>query len=214
MPLQNRVTPWGEIVALPERGLFMGNRGCVHDGQRRVVKQWARNPWVTCALVFKDNHRELMAPGKYTELFFLDEATALAAGHRPCATCRRDAYEKFKAYWLAANPELAATTDGTMESIDRLLHAERVDSAGHKTIWSARLGDLPDGAMVVREGAREPLLVVGGAVRPWTMAGYGARQVLPTATPVQVLTPRSVVKALARGYRPVPHGSATGARIA
>jgi hypothetical protein len=188
----------------------MGNRGCLHDGQRRVVKQWARNPWVTCALVFKDRRRQLMAPGQYTELFFLDEATALAAGHRPCATCRRDAYEKFKAYWLAANPDLAARTDGTIQSIDRVLHAERVDSVGRKTTWAARLGDMPDGTLVVREGAWEPLLVLRGAAHPWTPAGYGPGRPLPPDTPVQVLTPRSVVKALARGYRPVLHGSAAG----
>ena len=183
----------------------MGNRGCLHDGQRHVTKRWARIPWVTCALVFKDRHRELMSPGQYTELFFLDEATALAAGHRPCATCRRDAYETFKAYWLAANPDLAATTDGGIEAIDRLLHAERVDVAGRKRTWSARLGELPDGAMAVREGAREPLLVLGGAVHPWTPAGYGPRAALPADTPVQVLTPRSVVRVLARGYRPALH---------
>ena len=184
MPLQNRVTPWGEIVALPERGLFMGNRGCLHDGQRRVVKQWARNPWVTCALVFKDRHRPVMAPNQYTELFFLDEATALAAGHRPCATCRRDAYDTFKVYWLAANPDLAATTDGSMEAIDRLLHAERVDA------------------------------VLAGAVHPWTPAGYGPRLALAADAPVQVLTPPSMVKVLARGYRPALHGSVAGARTA
>jgi hypothetical protein len=160
--------------------------------------------------VFKDNHRELMAPGKYTELFFLDEATALAAGHRPCATCRRDAYEKFKAYWLAANPDLAARTDGSMESIDKVLHAERIDSAGRKTTWSASLGDVPDGAVVVRDGTREPLLVLDGAVHSWTPAGYGPRRSLPANTAVQVLTPPSVVKVLARGYRPALHGSASG----
>ncbi len=207
MPLQNRVTPWGEIVALPERGLFMGNRGCLHDGQRRVVKQWARNPWVTCALVFKDRHRQLMAPNQYTELFLLDEATALAAGHRPCATCRREAYEKFKAYWLAANPDLAARTDGTMEAIDRLLHAERVDAGGFKRTWTARLGELPDGVMVVRDGTDEVLLRHAGGAYPWTPAGYGPRRELSPDTPVRVLTPRSVVKVLARGYRPVVHPS-------
>jgi hypothetical protein len=207
MPLQNRVTPWGEIVALPERGLFMGNRGCLHDGQRHVTKRWARLPWVTCALVFKDRHRQVMTPGQYTELFFLDEATALAAGHRPCATCRRDAYDTFKVYWLAANRDLAATTDGSMEAIDRLLHAERVDAAGRKRTWPARLRELPDGAMVVREGTREPLLVLGGAVHPWTSAGYGPRLALAADTPVQVLTPPSVVKVLARGYRPALHPS-------
>jgi hypothetical protein len=148
-----------------------------------------------------------MAPGKYTELFFLDEATALAAGHRPCATCRRDAYEKFKAYWLAANADLVAQTDGTMEGIDRLLHRERVDGSGHKTTWAARLGDVPDGTLIVQEGARDPLLVFGGTVHPWTPAGYGPRRPLPADTPVQVLTPRSVVRVLARGYRPVLHPS-------
>jgi hypothetical protein len=162
---------------------------------------------VTCLLAFQGRHRQVMAPGKYTELFFLDEATALAAGHRPCATCRRGDYDAFKAYWVAASPNLAATTDGTMEAIDRLLHRERVDAIGCKTTWAARVGELPDGTMVVREGTREPLLVVGGAVHPWTPGGYGPRQVLPPATAVQVLTPPSVVKALARGYRPVLHPS-------
>ena len=151
MPLQNRVTPWGEIVSRPERGLFMGNRGCLHDGGRRVVKTWARLPWVTCLLQFKGRHRTLMAPNRYTELFFLDEATALAAGHRPCATCRRDDYNAFKTLWLSANADVASNTNGTIEEIDRRLHAERVDASGRKCTWSARLDELPDGSMVVRE---------------------------------------------------------------
>jgi hypothetical protein len=211
MPLQNRVTPWGDIVALPARGLFMGNRGCLHDGQRRVVKQWARNPWVTCLLAFQGRHRQVMTPGQYTELFFLDEATALAAGHRPCATCRRGDYDTFKAHWLAANADLAAATDGTMEAIDRLLHAERVDAGGRKRTWPARLGDLPDGTMVAREGTEEALLVHGGFVYLWTPAGYTARQQLARETLVRVLTPPSVVNVLARGYRPVLHPSLTQA---
>ncbi len=207
MPLQNRVTPWGEIVALPERGQLMGNRGCLHDAHRRVVKRWARVPWITCLLQFGDRQREVMTPGQYTELFFLDEATALAAGHRPCATCRRADYNAFKAFWLAANPDLAATADGTMASIDELLHAERVDADGRKRTWSARLGELPDGTMMVREGTQEPLLVQGGAFYPWTPAGYGPRQVASPDLPVRVLTPPSVVKALAQGYRPAVHSS-------
>jgi hypothetical protein len=207
MPLQNRVTPWGDIVALPERGLFMGNRGCLHDGHRRVVKSWARAPWVTCLLQFGGRHRAVMAPGQYTELFFLDEATALAAGHRPCATCRRADYDRFKALWLTANADLAAATDRTMAAIDRLLHAERVDAGGRKLTWSARLRELPDGAMVAREGTRGPLLVQGGALHPWTPAGYGPPQKASPDMRVQVLTPPSVVKVLARGYRPVVHPS-------
>ncbi len=208
MPLQNRVNPWGEIVATPERGLFMGNRGCLHDGQRRVTKAWARPPWVTCALEYKDRHREVMSPGQYTELFFLDEATALAAGHRPCATCRRAEYDAFKSLWLKANPELAARSEGKTTEIDKLLHAERVDARKNKRTWSARLGDLPDGSMVVLLGSREPLLVWGGQVHTWTPGGYTAARPLDPDTEVQVLTPPSVVKALAQGYRPVVHPSA------
>jgi hypothetical protein len=208
MPLQNRVNPWGEIVAAPERGLFMGNRGCLHDGQRRVTKAWARTPWVTCALQFKARHREVMSPGQYTELFFLDEATALAAGHRPCATCRRADYDAFKALWLEANPELAARTEGKTTEIDKLLHAERVDAQRNKRTWSARLGDLPKACMVVLPGSREPLLVWGGQVYTWAPGGYTAARSLDPDTEVEVLTPPSVVKTLAQGYRPSVHPSA------
>ena len=208
MPLQNRMTPWGEIVATPERGLFMGNRGCLHDGQRRVTKAWARIPWVTCALKYKDRHRVVMSPGQYTELFFLDEPTALAAGHRPCATCRRVEYDAFKALWLEANPELAARSEEKITEIDKLLHAERADARRQKRTWSARLGDLPDGSMVVRRGTPDPLLVWGGQVHTWTPGGYTAARSLDPDTEVEVLTPFSVVKTLAQGYRPVVHPSA------
>jgi len=208
MPLQNRVTPWGEIVATPERGMLMGNRGCLHDGQRRVTKTWARTPWVTCLLQYKDRHREVMSPGQYTELFFLDEATALAAGHRPCATCRRAEYDAFKALWLEANPELAERSEGKTTEIDKLLHAERVDAQRNKRTWSARLGDLPDGSMAVLPGTRDPLLVWGGQVHTWTPGGYTAARSLDPDTEVAVLTPPSVVKTLAQGHRPVVHPSA------
>jgi hypothetical protein len=208
MPLQNRVTPWGEIVATPERGLFMGNRGCLHDGQRRVTKAWARTPWVTCLLEFKDRHRAVMSPGQYTELFFLDEATALAAGHRPCATCRRADYDAFKALWLEANPELAERSGGKTTEIDKLMHAERVDARRQKRTWSARLEDLPDGSMVVLLGTRDPLLIWGGQVHTWTPGGYTAARPLDPGTELEVLTPPSVVKTLGHGYRPVVHPSA------
>ena len=150
----------------------------------------------------------VMSPGQYTELFFLDEATALAAGHRPCATCRRADYDAFKALWLEANPELAARTEGKTTEMDKLLHAERVDARRKKRTWSARLGDLPDGSMVVLLGSREPLLVWGGQVHAWTSGGYAAARSLDPNTEVQVLTPPSVVKTLAQGYRPVVHPSA------
>ena len=208
MPLQNRVTPWGEIVATPERGLFMGNRGCLHDGERRVTKAWARTPWVTCALEFKDRHREVMSPGQYTELFFLDEATALAAGHRPCNRCRPEDYAQFKKLWMDANPELAARSGGKIAEIDKLLHSERVDAQRKKRTWSARLGDLPDGSMVVLSERRDPWLVWDGALHAWTPGGYTLARPLAPNIEVQILTPPSVVKVLAQGYRPVVHRSA------
>lgn len=200
MALQNRVTPWGRIVATPERGLLMGNRGCLHDGDRRLVKAWARLPWVTCLLSFNGRHRKVMTPGQYTELFFLDEATALAAGHRPCATCRREAYSLFKEGWVSANSQLAGLIDGSIASVDRLLHAERVDASGRKRTWSANLIDLPDGTIIVLDDDPNPLLVREGRVHPWTPGGYGAPWTLSPRTRVTVLTPPSIVRLVAHGY--------------
>ena len=208
MPLKNRVTPWGEIISTSERGLFMGNRGCLHNDQRHVFKAWARPPWVTCVLQFRGRHREVMSPGLYTELFFLDEATALAAGHRPCGTCRRADFNTFKDYWLSANPELVAITGTSMTKIDKALHSERVDSSRQKHIWPTILKELPDATIVVYEGSRSPLLVWRGGLYTWTPGGYVQRQVLPSDVSVNVLTPPSVVNVLKAGYQPLVHASA------
>ena len=207
MPLQNRVTPWGQIVAVSDRGLFMGNRGCLHNAGRQVVKGWARMPWVTCVLAFKDRQRQIMAPGQYTELFFLDEVTALAACHRPCAACRRDAYDSFKALWLKANPDLAATTDRSMPAIDTVLHRERVDATGQKRTWIAELGTLPRGTMIAFQDRDDPFLVAGEGLLAWSPAGYRIGPQLVPQTPVRVLTPASVVRVLALGYEPRLHPS-------
>ena len=208
MAFQNRVTPWGEIIATPERGMFMGNRGCLHNGEKHVIKEWARLPWVTCLLEFKGRHRDVMAHGQYTELFFMDEATALAAGHRPCATCRRDNFKTFKAYWMAANPALADNTGSVMTKIDKELHSERVESDRQKRTWSCTLGELPDGAMVADEESRIPLLVWRGHLHAWTLGGYGRHEVLQPRLSVTVLTPPSVVKVLKAGYQPKVHPTA------
>ena len=150
MPLQNRVTPLGELIAVPERGLVYGNRGCLHDGEGRIRRNHATRRWIACRLSFKGWHREpLLQPGKFTELFFLDEATAFAAGHRPCALCRREDYNRFGELWRG---ETGA------DAIDALLHAERLDGRGRR-LHDADLGELPDGAFVLREG--EPWLVFG-----------------------------------------------------
>lgn len=190
MPLQNRVTPFGEIVADPARGTMMGNRGGrLHDDERRLGRRRSvGRAWICCRLSFKDRRREVMAPRRYTELFFLDEATALAAGHRPCFECRRrdavrfrDACGAFSAY-----------------EIDRALEGER---QGPKPETNVAL--LPDGAMVARDGAA--WLVWRGALRRWSFAGYGGAQ--PAAGRAALLTPKTTVGALGRGYVPAVHPS-------
>jgi hypothetical protein len=150
MPLQNRVAPDGAIFADAARGLLMGNRGGqLHDGQKRLTaRRWASKQWIACALEYKDRHETIMAPGRYTQLFFLDEATALAAGHRPCALCRRADFLRFTELWarvhgLARRPKVA--------EVDTVLHAERVGRDKHKVTFEARLGDLPVGVMVAKD---------------------------------------------------------------
>jgi hypothetical protein len=211
-PLQNRVTPLGDLVATPARGTLMGNRGRLHDDARRIVRRVVPGyrAWVTCRLEFKGRRRAVMSPGRYTELFFLDEATALAAGHRPCGECRRADYRRFKALWLAANRRRIPGRDVPIAAIDRVLHRDRLGATGQPRTFSARLASLPDGVFVCVSGAREPLLLWRGTLRPWSPAGYGAPRAWPEAGDrVRVLTPRSTVAAIAAGYVPAFHASAT-----
>lgn len=207
MPLQNRVTPFGDIIATPERGLFMGNRGAIHSADGRLSnRKWARKSWVTCRLVWKGINRiqkngQLMSPNSYTELFFLDEATALAAGHRPCNDCCKQELGRFKASWVEPV--------GSVAPIDEALHRERIDRQGRKVTWAAQARDLPDGAMVELPSAPGTAwLVHAGRLRPWSPGGYGAARPLDGGADVAVLTPRSTVVALRNGYRPVVHPSA------
>ena len=205
MPLQNRVTPFGEIVVSAARGTLMGNRGCLHDAERRLTgRRWTTRAWVTCALSFNGRRRQLMTPGFYTELFFLDEATALAAGHRPCAECRRSAYRSFKERW-AEGAGLAI--DGlAVAEIDRTMHADRLDATRRQRTSPGRVDGLPAGTMVAVDGAA--LLLWDGVLRPWRAEGYGEPLSLPADTACDVLTPRSTVAALRAGYRPAVHDSA------
>lgn len=192
MALQNRVMPWGEIVADPARGLFTGNRGCLHDDQKRLGKaRWRHRAWIICALEYKGWQRQVMTPGSWTELFFLDEAVALAAGHRPCALCRREAFIAYRAAWGDAPkaPEM-----------DAELHSARL---GPRAVRDG--DDLPDGAFV-RLG-QEAFLIGGAVMRRFSPAGYGPP--LPRATgPVELLTPEPSLRVLSRGYRPILHPSA------
>lgn len=207
MPLQNRVTPFGEIVAVPDRGAWMGNRGgCFHTADKRLARRhWAGKRWLVCVLAFHGRHRAVMSPGRYTELFFLDEATALAAGHRPCRECRRDDHERFKAAWLRGNGGDGVTADG----IDDVLHRERVTAAGAKRTFAAPLCGLPDGVFVARPGEPDAaLLVADGRLWRWSAGGYADAGRRGRGT-VTVLTPQSAVRAIAAGYIP-RHASAGG----
>jgi hypothetical protein len=205
MPLRNRVTPEGEIVAHPARGLMMGNRGCLHgQGRDLGVSRWRSKLWICCVLEWKGVRRDPMPPGRWTALFFLDEATALAAGHRPCAYCRRADYRDFTERWRVAHGLARRPLAGEM---DAHLHAERVDSRTRRQrTRPAHLGDVPDAAVVRHEGAM--CLVRGGSLLPWTFTGYGAPRRPPATAPVELLTPPAIVAVLGTGYRPRLHPSA------
>lgn len=203
MPLQNRVTPRGEIVAVEPRGTFMGNRGgALHNEKREIVRQYASRRWITCLLEFKGRHRVVMSPRRYTELFFLDEAVALAAGHRPCAECRRERFNAFKAVWL---PERMANSLYA-DDIDRELHRARIDGLKQKITYQADSKALPDGCFV-QIGDASYLVWRDGLLR-WSPEGYVERHGRPRQGDVTVLTPEPIVRCLGHGYEPEIHQSA------
>jgi hypothetical protein len=209
MPRQNRVTPAGDIVAVPQRGSLTGNRGVLHDETGQIVRPWQLIRWIACATEFRGRWRPIMAPGRWTELFFLDEATACAAGHRPCAHCRHADYQRFRTAFALAHGIDAPSA----EEIDRQLHADRLEGRRRKRTYRERLDALPDGAMVELEGGA--YLVYGGELRYWTFAGYGEPLRLDGPTELDVLTPRGTVAAIRAGYTPGLHGSlGPGARPA
>jgi hypothetical protein len=189
MPLRNRVTPLGELIETPERGLVYGNRGRLHDENRRIRRNHDGRRWIACRLEFRGRRRsEPMPPGRYTGLFFLDDATALAAGHRPCAECRNEDYRSF----------LALTGATGADELDRRLHGERLggDIAGRR-VHERRLEKLPDGAFVLIDGS--PYLVLGKALLRWTPAGYAERRRRLRGR-VDVVTPPTTLSVLAAGW--------------
>jgi hypothetical protein len=205
MPRQNRVTPFGELIATPERGTLMGNRGCLHDVTGSIRRQFVGRRWIICVLEFKGRRRRVMAPGRYTELFFLDEATALAAGHRPCAECQRERYLQFRRNWMEGQGRAGDAL--SVDQLDEALHVERRDAARLQCTDVEPWDRLPDGVMVA--DGDTAYLVHRGRLLPWTPGGYdGPRHVSP-AGPRRVLTPRSTVEALRQGYRVRPHSSVT-----
>ncbi|QQO17421.1 hypothetical protein JJB99_15405 [Bradyrhizobium diazoefficiens] len=204
MPLQNRVTPTGDIIATPHRGLFTGNRGIIHDPASKTLlkKRWSTPAWLTCVCEFRGRHREVMAQRSWTELFFLDEATALAAGHRPCFYCRRDDANRFRAAWEKGN----RVHDVRMHDIDTVLHHERLDQGGKRLhALLVPLDQLPDGAMV--QQGEQSFLVVQGKAFLWSPAGYVAVEHPPSEA--ALLTPPSTLRTMNAGYQPVLHPSAS-----
>jgi hypothetical protein len=202
MPLQNRITPSGDIIATPHRGLFTGNRGIIHDpATKTLTRRWAGKAWLTCVCEFRGRRRQVMGGRSWTELFFLDEATALSAGHRPCFFCRRDDALKFRAAWEQGNGAGSVLAS----DIDTVLHRERLDGAKKRLhALTMPLEELPDGAMV-QHGA-ESFLIARRRIWLWSPAGY--RETLDPIEGAMLLTPLSALRALSAGYRPVLHPSA------
>ena len=197
MPLQNRVTPLGELIATPERGLLYGNRGCLHNEQREIRRLYATERWIACRLSFRGRRRSpLMAPGRFTELFFLDEATALAAGHRPCAECRRDDYNRFSELWSALHPDQIGA-----DAIDAQLHGERLAfGRRERLLHEARYSELPDGTFVLEAG--RPHLVLASRLLTWSPGGYAAAYRRPRHGSATVITPPSFIAILRSAWSP------------
>jgi len=198
--LQNRVDPEGNIIRTSARGAWMGNRGILHDEHQNVLRAFKLKAWITCVLEFRGRKRAVMAPNRYTELFFLDEATAFSAGHRPCFECRRQDAVRFKSYWLKGNPEYGFDERTPVGEIDKILHRERIDRKGAKLTHSDNIRDLPDGSFIRWQG--RPALVAGEKLYFWSPAGYEQHLARPAAGQVEVLTPASIIKTFRAGYTP------------
>jgi hypothetical protein len=206
MPLQNRVTPTGDIIATPHRGLFTGNRGIIHDPATKTLlkKRWSSPAWITCVCEFRGWRRKVMGGRSWTELFFLDEATAFAAGHRPCFFCRRDDAKRFRAAWEKGN----GVADIRAREMDTVLHSERLERSKKRLHpLPMPVAQLPDGAMV--QQGEESFLILQGRALQWSMGGYRrGERVIDDA---MLLTPPSTLRAVSAGYRPVLHPSASQA---
>jgi hypothetical protein len=208
MPRQNRITPFGEIVTLPERGTMMGNRGILHDVDGRIRRRWQVKRWLLCVLEFKGRHRTVMAPNRYTELFFLDEVTGLAAGHRPCAECRRSQFLAFRNAWANGERWIIGSEPIRSDMMDAKLHAERIGPDRSKRVFTASIDELPDGVFVNLDATvGDAWLIWGDDLLAWSPGGYTERRPRPKAA-VTVLTPRSTVAAIREGYVPEVHSSA------
>ncbi|MBO9565609.1 MAG: hypothetical protein J7621_22735 [Niastella sp.] len=197
--LQNRVDPLGNLIRASARGAWMGNRGVLHNEQQEIVRPFKLQAWIICKLEFKGRKRPIMKPNHWTELFFLDEATAFAAGHRPCFECRREAATHFKSSWIKGNPLYKFNMKTPIGEIDKILHKERRDGRGEKRTFKSNAANLPDGTFVTVD--KMPYLLKEKQLFLWTPSGYKQHMAITAAT-LTVLTPRSVVEAFRAGYKP------------
>jgi hypothetical protein len=198
--LQNRVDPLGRIISTPARGLWMGNRGVIHNEHKQITKLFNHKAWIICQLHFKERRRSVMTPNRWTELFFLDEATALAAGHRPCFECRKEDAKRFKSSWIEGNPAYKFSMKTSITEIDAIIHSERIDHEKKKVTHQRTLANTPDGTFILLK--EQPHLLYKGKLHPWTPFGYGQSVAFTSSSTLTILTPTSVVNAIAAGYIP------------
>ena len=204
MPLQNRVNPYGDVFRTQARGSMMGNRGGVlHNDQYEIVRDFKSRRWITCLLEFKNRHRVVMSPRRYTELFFLDEAVALAAGHRPCAECRREQFNAFRDAWRKRS---GVDHLPMADEMDVELHTTRIGVQRPKVTYEATLDSLPDGTFVRVD--KNAYLLFEGALLLWNPEGYVRREAYPQDEIVAVLTPKPIVECFRHGYKASVHESA------
>ncbi len=198
--MQNRVNPFGEIIETKARGAWMGNRGRIHNEKKEIISQYKLTAWLICKLDFRGRKRQIMAPDRYTELFFLDEATAFAAGHRPCFECRREDFNRFKNLWILANPQYHFNNNTSIREIDKILHHERINKDGSKKTFEQVVNNLCDGTFISID--KKAYLFYKKQLYLWSPFGYEKQNTLTIKGKVQVLTPLSVVNTFRAGYAP------------
>ena len=198
--LQNRVDPFGNIITTKARGAWMGNRGILHNDEQQIIRSFKLKAWITCKLEFNGRKRSVMSPNRYTELFFLDEATSFAAGHRPCFECRRNNYQHFKSLWIKGNPDYHFDEKTSITKIDDILHKERIDRSKTKVTYNGNDEELPDGSFVLFDG--KSYLILDQKMYLWSPFGYDKTNVLPMPVRLTILTPRSIINTFRAGYLP------------
>jgi hypothetical protein len=198
--LQNRVNPFGELIATTARGSWLGNRGVIHNERRQIVRPFKHKAWIICQLEFKGRKRIVMTPNRWTELFFLDEATAFAAGHRPCFECRKEDAKRFKSYWIKGNSSYGFSMATSINEIDEIIHRERIDVRNKKVLHERAASEIPDGSFTLFNNHSH--LFRKGVLYRWTPFGYEENIPVTDTAKLTVLTPDSIVNAFSAGYVP------------